>query len=250
MPDRHAPKPRHSSPSSLSLLLAIALIPIVLTGCGTSSEEDVTTKPAAQILAAAANTARNASSVQVVSKISEGKRQVSIHLQLAGEKGGSARTSRGLQSGETIRVANTVYTEVGPVLARQLAQTTGAHVPVGSWLQAPASDLQLTQSAFLTKSDGELLFLLRAPTLSLTKGAVVTVNGQKAIELKTKGKLYTGKIYVAVIGKPYPIEIVRQPSGRGEETSHTTFTNWNHSIHIDPPPNATPLASLEHKTNR
>jgi len=252
MPDRHAPRPQRRSRDPIGLpplLLAIALVPIVLTGCGSSSEEDITTKPAAQILATSANAARNAKSVQVTSKIDDGKLKAGLELQFAGQEGGRARTTLGAGSSEVVRIGNTVYEKVDPILARRILRETGTHLPVGSWIQAPVNNGQIAIAAFLTKPDGELALLLRDPTLSLTRGSVTTVNGQKAIELKTRGKVYTGKIYIAATGTPYPIEIVKRPSGGSEEASHTTFTGWNQPIKLQPPPNATQLASLEHKTS-
>ncbi|HUB36504.1 MAG TPA: hypothetical protein VL972_06735 [Solirubrobacteraceae bacterium] len=250
MPNHHTNRPRRRPRTLIALAPALlaATLPITLASCGTTTTEDVTTKPAAQILAAATNAAHHANSVQITSKINEGKLHSSMRLQIVGTEGGSAQTSRGSRSSETIRVGGTVYRKVGPVLARQIAQATGAHVPVGSWVKAPASNAQIATSSFLTEPDGELLFLLRIPALSLTKGAITTVNGQKAIELKTKGKLYTGEIYIAATGTPYPIEIVKQPSGKGIETSHTTFTNWNRPIRLSlPPANAIDLSQLQQR---
>jgi hypothetical protein len=252
MPNQPHPRTHHKRRHTLialaPLLPALATFAIILAGCGGSSEEGITTKPAAAILAASANAARNASSVRVVSKSSVGKTPVGFELQLAGQQGGLARTSLGALSGEAIRVGNTVYVKVGPVLAERLSKATGTNIPAGSWLQAPTTNPQIASSALLTKTDGELLFLLRSPTVSITKGPITTVKGQKTIELKTKGKLYTGQIYIAVTGTPYPIEIIKHPLKKSHET-HTTFTNWNQPIKLPTPPNATQLANLEHKAS-
>ena len=86
---------------------------------------------------------------------------------------------------------------------------------------------------------------MQNPTLSLTKGPITTINGQKAIELKTKGKLYTGAIYIAATGTPYPIEIVKH----GRETGQTTFTGWNQPVTLSAPAGAVELSQLEHKAH-
>jgi hypothetical protein len=60
------------------------------------------------------------------------------------------------------------------------------------------------------------------------------VNGQKAIELKMTAKLFSGSLYIATTGKPYPIELIK----RGRETGQTTFSHWNQSVSLTAPPNA------------
>jgi hypothetical protein len=65
----------------------------------------------------------------------------------------------------------------------------------------------------------------------VTKGTTTTANGQKAIELKQTGQLYAGKIYIATMGKPFPLEIAKT----GRETGHTTFTNWNQPVSLSVP---------------
>jgi hypothetical protein len=249
MPDRHHALAGRKPPRALialASLLATAL-PVFLAGCGGSSQEGITTEPAAQILAASVNAARNARSVQVTSRSRLGRTPADFELQLAGEEGGRARSTVGDSHGEVIRVGDTVYLKAGQILAQRLEKTTGAHVTPGTWLQLPATNAQVASSAFLTKPDGELIYLLKTPTLSLTKGPIVTIDGQKAIELKTQGKLYTGKIYVAATGTPYPIEIVRYRARQGEGASRTTFVGWNKPVSLPPPPKATQLASLEHE---
>lgn len=238
---RTRPARRQAAIGALTLPLLAAALSVPLAGCG-SSQEDITAKPPAAILAASANAARQAGSVVVVNRSKVGNLSTGFELRLAGEEDGTARTSLGPSDSEVIRAGGTVYVKASPVLAERLAKTTGAHIPVGSWLQAPASNPQVAPSAFLTKPDGELVFLLHDPNLALIKGPVVTIKGKKAIELKTRGKLYTGAIYIAATGTPYPITIVKH----GQENSTITFTGWNQPIHLSPPPKATSISQLEH----
>ncbi len=74
----------------------------------------------------------------------------------------------------------------------------------------------------------------------LTKGATTTIGGQQAIELKETGTPYTGSIYIATAGKPYPILIVKH----GQETGQTTFSGWNQPITLSAPANAIELSKL------
>lgn len=223
-------------------MLAAGLVPwaalvvtatVALAGCGGSSE-DLTAKPAAEILAASAQAARGANGVRVLSRLSAGGLPVITELQLAGREGGRARLSFGRVSSEAIRIANTVYLKASPLVAQRLTSTTGTHIAAGSWVKAPANNADVVQSAALTEPGGELTLLLRGPTLSLTKGPIITINGQKAIELKTKGKLYMGAIYIAATGTPYPIKIVKH----GQETGQITFSDWNDPANLTPPTHA------------
>lgn len=242
--DRNSHKRGKSIRTSIALGLALVLAALVtpLASCGGASE-NVTTKPPPAILAASANAARQASGVHVLSTLMFGKEHASLELQLAGQNGGRARSTLGDVRSEVLRIGETLYVEVDPAISRRLAKTTGVRIPPGSWLKAPANDAQFAESALLTQPGGELVFLLRNPTLSLTKGPITTLRGQKAIELKTKGKLYTGAIYVTATGTPYPLEIVK----RGRENSRTTFTDWNDPVALAPPANAIDITRLEHQ---
>ncbi len=241
-----------------AVVAILAVIAVVLAGCG-GSTESLASKPAAEILAASQIAAREASAVHVKSQYyaiaisvkskAKGKPETklvpvsTIELQLTGGDGGRARLVRLRSESETIRVGNTLYVKGSPALYRSLARRTGAHVARGRWLKAPVNGTELREFAFFTESGGELALLLRNPTLSLTKGKITTIKGQKAIELKMKGKLYTGAIYIAATGKPYPIEIVKH----GQETGQTTFTGWNQPVTLNPPANAVELSPLKHK---
>ncbi len=240
----------------LLAVAVVAVIAVVPTGCG-GSTESLASKPAAEILAASQTAARKASAVHVKSQFfataimrskAKGKTKTklvptsTIELQLTGNGGRARLVLLGSES-EAIRVANTLYVKGGPAFYKNLERRTGVHVARGTWLNAPANGSQLRESAALTESDGELALLLAAPTLSLTKGPITTIKGQKAIELKTKGKLYTGSIYIAASGTPYPIEIVKH----GRETGTTTFTGWDDPVTLSAPAGAVELSKLEHK---
>jgi hypothetical protein len=216
---------------------------IVLAGCG-SSGQDLASKPAAAILAASRTAARNASAVHVVSEIFDGKTKdrpvYTLELQLTHERGRGRVSLLGHQS-EVIRIENTLYAKGSPAFYRRLAQRTGAHLAPGTWVKTPANGTQLTEFAALTEPDGELTLLLRDPTISLTNGHTITIDGQRAIALQETGKLYTGIIYIAATGTPYPIEIVKH----GRETSTTTFTRWNQPATLSAPANAVELSTLE-----
>ncbi len=242
----------------LAPVAILAVIALVLTGCG-GSTDSLASKPAAEILAASRTAAREASAVHVKSQYyatailrskAKGKPKTklvpagTIELQLTSDGGRARLVLLGIEN-EAVRVGDTVYVKRGPVFYRNLARRTGVHLPAGTWLKAPAHGGQLAESAALTEPGGELTLLLASPTLSLTKGPITTIKGQKAIELKTKGKLYTGTIYIAATSTPYPLEIVKH----GRETGQTTFTGWNQPVTLSAPASAVELSQLEHKAH-
>ncbi len=224
----------------LVLSCATALIAVVVVGCGSSSE-DIASKSAAAILAASRSAAVSAGSVHVVSRVAEDKGKVSLASDFElSSSGGRAKLSYLNLGYEALRVGDTVYVKGNRVFYERLASRMGVHVPVGTWLKEPATGGQAGLVGLT--SIGHELGLQLSTTGPLTKGAIVTIDGQKAIELKDAGKLYTGAIYIAATGKPYPIQIVKH----GRESGQTTFSGWNDPVTLSAPAGAVELSSLEH----
>ncbi len=221
---------------------------VLAAGCGSS--ESVSSKPAAAILTASRAAARQASAVHVLSEVfrlgSDPKARTkptptsTVELQLNGDGAGRARLQLLGRESQAIRVGNTLYLNGGQRFKRRLENLTGHYIAAGTWVKTPLRASELAGFAALTEPSGELALLLRNPTLSLTKGPLTTIDGLEAIELKTTGKLYTGAIYIAATGIPYPLMIEKH----GQETSTTTFTNWNKPTQLTPPTAAVPAASL------
>lgn len=241
------------SPGSLRLpaaALLVCCVALVLQACG-SSRQSVASKPAAAILVASRAAASQANGVRVQSQVFEdapdpkagaktkARLVSSLELQLGGA-GGSARLALLGSETQAVRVGSTLYVKGGPGFDRRLQRLTGRHLAPGTWVKAAATDVRLAESAALTEPSGELSLLLADPALSLTKGATTTVDGRRAIELKTKGKLYVGAIYIAATGIPYPLLIVKQ----GQENARTTFTGWNQPVRLTAPTGAVELGGL------
>ncbi len=143
---------------------------------------------------------------------------------------------------EAIRTGNTIYVKGNPAFDARLGSVLGIKIPPNTWLKGPATGT-LAQAGAFTNINSELPLLL-AGRGTVTKGATTKINGEPAIELKQAQKLYTGTLYVATTGQPYPI-LLRKT---GRETGQTTFTAWNDPITVTPPTNATNINQLEHKT--
>lgn len=221
------------------IVLALAVVvAFVVSGCG--STQSVSSKSPAEILAASRAAALSASSVHVLTKVSIANHQVvDDDLELARD-GGRAKLFLLGRRYEVIRIGSTLYLKGGRAFYKRLDQATGAHLPPGTWVKAPADARQLAQFAYFTDLSEDLGFQLRS-TAPLTKGATTMIAGRKAIELKsTAGKRSTSARYIASTGKPYPLQIVQH----GRETGLTTFTAWDDPVALSAPAGAVALSAL------
>ena len=216
-----------------------------LQACG--SAEDLASKSPAAILAASRTAAREASAVHVLSEVYDQRpdptpktttspHPAKLEIQLSGDNG-RGRLVLGGNETRALRIGNALYLSGGPVFDERVERLTGKHIAPGTWVRTPAHGSTGSQLTTLTERTGALASLLSNPTISLTKGANTTVDGRKAIELKTKGKLYTGRIYIAASGSPYPLLIVKH----GLENAHTTFSGWNQPAQFSAPAGAVEL---------
>jgi hypothetical protein len=213
--------------TAISHTLALAIALAALTGCG-SNTNGIASKGASEILAAARNAVASARSVHVESQAAQGPLTLKQNLDLARDGGHAHISGLGIDF-EVIRTGNTLYIKGSPVFYQHLG-ITPTRVPKGAWIKTTASSRQFGQLGAFTdlKSEVDRLISSAGP---ITKGATTTTNGQKTIELKNSGKLYTGALYIATTGNPYPIQI----SKTGRETGHTTLTNWNRPVSLSAP---------------
>jgi hypothetical protein len=239
MPPKRTARP-FSSRLSPSLLLAAMLGAALFGGCG-SSDNGVASKSGKEILAASKQAAESASSVRVKGRSSQKRLSSSIDLRLTSNGGRGRVKFLGLDY-EVVRIDNTIYVKGGKAFYEQLSAVLRKKLPVpeGTWLRTSATASPLWQLADVTSLKGELDRLLSTPG-PVTKGAHMTVAGQKALQLKEKTKLYEGSLFVATTGKPYPIEQVK--TGKGER-GRTTFSGWGKPISLTAPSPSVELGAL------
>ncbi len=214
---------------ALSAIPAMALT-MLLTGCGGSSSNGVASKSAGEILAASRLAAAGARSVRVASRSAQGRLVITLELERASDGARAKASLLGLDF-EVIRVNDTLYVTGNTAFKNRLAATTGIHIPSGVWVKATLGNAKLAPlAAYTTPTEVDVLL----STVSPAKGVTTTIDGRPVIELKETGKLYSGVLYVATTGKPYPVKRTRH----GRETGETTFTGWNQPITLTPPTNA------------
>jgi hypothetical protein len=214
--------------TAISPTLALAVALAGLAGCGSSTDNGVSSKNASEILAAAKAAAQSATAVHVESLAAQGALKLKQNLELT-SNGGRGEISLLGSSFEVIRIGNTLYLKGNPGFYQRLG-INPTRVPQNSWIKTPANNSQFGGLAAFTDLRGEVGRLL-STAKPVTKGTATTTNGQKTVELKQAGQLYTGKIYIATTGKPYPVQITKT----GRETGHTTLTDWNQPVSLSAP---------------
>jgi hypothetical protein len=226
-----------------SLALLVVVLALSVAGCG-SSDNGVSSKPAGQILQATKTAAQSASSVHVVasSKLTHGG-SLKLDASLAKDQAHTQVSVLGMTF-EVIRDGHTLYVEGDPVFAARLEAVLGVKIPANKWLKG-STEGALAQTGAFTEIDKELPLILSGSG-PISTGAKVKIDGQPAIILKETRKLYTGTLYVATTGQPYPIKLVK----KGRETGQTTFTGWNNPVTVTPPANAVDVSQLQHGKGR
>jgi hypothetical protein len=216
----------------------------LVCGCGSASN-DVASKSAAEILAAATSAAQQASSVHIHSRSANGPLTLALDMRYTKNGAQGSISLFGLHY-QLIRVGDTLYVSGNRRFYQELAQTLSGHaatavakLPAGTWLKTTAGKGPASGLGGVTEMNSELALILGRGT-PVAKGAETTVNGQRAIELKQAAKLYTGSLFIAMTGKPYPV--VQRKTGR--ETGETSFSDWNQPVTFTPPANATEISRL------
>jgi hypothetical protein len=221
---------------SLSLLATV--LALLLVGCG-SSDNGVVSKPAAQILAATRAAAQGASAVHVVasSKLTDGG-SFKLDANLAKDRAHAQVSLFGITF-EVIRDGDTLYVKGNQVFTARLGAVLGVKIPSNTWLKGPAKG-PLAQTGSFTEIEEELPVMLSGSG-PISKGAKTKIDGQPAIALKETRKLYTGTLYVATTGQPYPLKLTKI----GRETGQTTFTGWDDPVTVSPPAKSVDISQLQ-----
>ncbi len=225
------------SRARFSIALLLALAATLVAGCG-SSDNGVASKAPKEIVAASKKAAEEATSVHVTGKTSDGPLALTLSIDYA-ENGGKGQIALGPLKFEVIRVGDTLYVKGDKAFIAGLTRTTGTHLPEGRWIKASVNGSQFSQLAAFVSKNKELALMLNNGAV-LSKGETTTLNGQKAVQVKQVGKLFTGKLYVATTGKPFPLQLEKS----GRETGKTTFTNWNKPVTVTAPSDAVELSKL------
>jgi hypothetical protein len=218
------------------LPLALLLATAALAGCGGSRSSGEGSKSASAILADARHAALAAKSVRIVGAVRNAGQVISLDLSVAQGSGGGTVMLDGSKV-DVVRVGDTTYIRADAALYRRLG--TGAAAGrrlAGKWVKVPTTTQNFAQLVSLTDLYAFLTQSLNTKG-KVTKGAVKTVEGQEAIELRSR---HGGSLYVATSGKPYPIEFTSQVAPKGT----LTLSEWNSAKTPAAPPHALDIGAL------
>ncbi|HZR95693.1 MAG TPA: hypothetical protein VFA56_08360 [Gaiellaceae bacterium] len=233
------------------LVVPVCVIAVcaVLAGCGgggsssggsggasTSSSNGEAKKPAKQIVADAKTAARGAGSFRIKGSISSGGQTIALNL-LVGRAGGNGTMTFQGSKIDIIRTGKNVYLRTGAAFYRKIGAAKGAASALaGKWLKASTSTKSFGDLAQFTDID-KLVEQALSPNGKVTKGAETTVDGQKAIELKSK----EGSLFVATEGAPYPVQL---RGNKGTLSGAMHFSDFGAPVDTTAPQNAIDVAKL------
>jgi hypothetical protein len=222
-------------------LPAIAIVTLLIAGCGGgSSTNGVESKSATGIVEAAKKAAEEAKSVRVDGSVEAAGAPLSLDLTIVQGTGAKGSITDGPISFELIRVGESVYIKGSPAFYSHFAGSEAAKLLQGKWLQAPATSGQFATLGNITDLH-QLLSTVLDQHGSLAKGSNSTVAGHKVIAVKDTVK--GGVLYVATTGKPYPIQIAKSGGSGGK----VSFQGWNAKVTITAPSNAINIEKLKAK---
>jgi hypothetical protein len=220
--------------------LALAVLALLLSGCGgsSSSGNGVADKSPSEIVAATKRAADAASTVHVSGSIVSNGSPITLDMSLLAGKGGRGQLSENGLAFELIQTGGTVYIKGSAAFYKHIGGTAAAQLLQGKWLKAPASSREFASLSQLTDLR-QLVDQTLANHGSLSKADTRTIAGQTVVGVtdKTKG----GTLYIATTGKPYPIQISKSGSGGGT----ITFDRWNKPVTVAAPANAIDVAQLQ-----
>lgn len=218
-------------------LAVLVLVGAVAAGCGggTTSNGEAS-KPALQILADAKRAATSASAVHYHGSIVNAGSQLTIDLTVDASRGGTGTMSMQGLSFDLVRIGDKAYIRGSDAFYRKFAGAAAAQLLHGRWLEFPANKGQLAVLTQLT--DIGKFFALCEGKSGVVKGGETTVDGQKAIAIRSKKT--DGTMYVATTGKPYPVEVVGGKSSPGT----ITFDGWGKSVTLTAPKGAIDISKL------
>ena len=218
--------------------LALLLLAATLAGCGGSASSGEASKSASAILADARQAALDAGSVHLAGTIRSSSQTLTLDLTMGNDGGGGTMTIRGSKV-DVIRTGNKAYIRAGADFLKQAGGAAGAAAAdqlADKWLKVPITTSQFANLLVYTDLYSFVPQALRRVG-TLTKGAEKTLDGQKAIELRSsKG----GSVFVATSGKPYPVEF----DYGGASSGTITLSDWGTAKVPAAPENAVAVKSL------
>ena len=248
----------------LPQLSLCALIPLVLSGCGSSSSGgDTASKPPKQILSDVQSAVAKVHSYHLAGTITDkdgpgqlvGDVAAPSSLRFTIKQGGRAAQLVVTESNAYLRASRSFWQSQGGIPAKAIKLLSNRWVKVPASAKGGPGDLV---AEFAPKNFARCL---ASQTGTVTKGGTKTFSGQKVVVLQDKGDkpgTNPGQLYIAASGPALPLRVLQtgpqKPGGSADPTcgggSDTTksadvrLSNFDKDVKISAPPGALDLQKL------
>ncbi len=201
-----APAPATAPSSAASPTATAAPSPSATPGLEAASADE--------ILAEARTALLNASSVHAKGGLVSEGTSYTIDLSMVRRRGATGTMAVEGKGLRLVRIGGTAYVQLDPAFLRSATNSASSvRLLSGTYFKVTART-SAAFAPFVALTDPEQAFgSTLAPTGTVTKGKVVRVNGARAIELLVDGGR-TGRVFVALSGRPYPLRIVYGSSAK------------------------------------
>jgi hypothetical protein len=218
----------------IRLLAAVIAAAIVVPVASAESTNGVESKTPAQIVAAAIAASRTARTAHVSAALGK----LGFSLSLVAGKGGKGRMTQNGVAFDLVRIGKLAYFRGTDKFWRRIGGQGAVQLFHGKWMRASAVKGDLSSLTPITDLTALTTQALGSHGKKLVKGKTTTVHGQRVIAVKdvTKG----GTLYVAIIGKPYPVAITNPREG-----GTVYFDKWDAPVSLSAPRGSIDISKLK-----
>jgi hypothetical protein len=220
--------------------VALATAGIVAGSTGALAARAAPTSIASQspsaILAAATSAIDGASTVHVAGSGFENGAPISLDLYLAAGKGGEGTVALGDLSFQSVVIGNEGYFKASAAFWKRYGNAAIAQLIQNRWLKAATSGDFASFAEFANIHN--LFSGLLESHGTLAKGRLTTIHAQRVIPIIDQAN--GGTLYVAVTGKPYPVEIANT-----RQHGVIVINNIDQPVALTAPPGAIDISQLE-----
>lgn len=224
------------APTMRAFALALVVTAALVAGCGSSSKaakpNNMASKPADQVFAAAKAAATSASSAHVAGKLVSNGTAITLDLSMARDKGAKGSVSINGLGFDLVKIGDTAYIKGSDAFYQHFAGPAVAQLIHGKWIKAPTTSKQFRSFAALASVSG-IFAEIGANHGKLVNDGETTYKGQQVVAIRDASD--GSKLYVAATGTPYPVAIV---GGRKNQSGTVTFGDWNQPVSLSPPSGA------------
>ena len=223
--------------SGLVAVVGVALWVVPAGATPRSSSNGEATKTPTTILADAKAATGASTAVAISGTVVNGGKRTSLNIVSAHGAGGGTITTGGATINVVVSPPNVYLKADKASWAKLTGSAAAGQLFAGKWLQTTTADQNFGSLAGLLDTTTLTQSITAAGTV--TKGAVTTFRGRKAVPLKGGNN---GTLYVAATGSPYILGLVGTGPKKG---SQVLFTQYGTAKVPSAPSNSVSLSQLQ-----